>query len=237
MPEGVGPPESGRRPRPRAGAETRDNAFLNVPYDRRYERLYLAFIAGLSAFGLAPHATVELAGSQRRLDRIIRLLRSCRYSFHDLSRVSLDRNPPATPRFNMPFELGLAVTYRPSTRHEWFVFEEQRHRLMKSLSDLNGTDPHIHDGKPEGVLRALANALVRRRHRPTAAELSAVYRDVRRSATTVRPDLRTRSLFEARSFDELVVAGRISAEKRIPSSRRRRQGRRSGRGTVSNRPR
>jgi len=110
--EGAAPPERRGRPRPRAGAETRDKAFLNAPYDRRYERLYLAFIAGLSAFGLAPRATVELAGSQRRLDRIVRLLRSCRYSFHDLSRVSLDRNPPATPRFNMPFELGLAVTPR-----------------------------------------------------------------------------------------------------------------------------
>ena len=127
----------------------------------------------------------------------------------------------------MPFELGLAVTPRRSTQHEWFVFEEQRYRLMKSLSDLNGTDPHIHDGKPEGVLRALTNALVRRRHRPTAAELSAVYQDVRRSARAVRRDLRTRSLFEARSFDELVVAGRISAERRIPSLRRRRQGHRS----------
>ena len=45
-------------------------------YDRRYERLYLAFIAGRSAFGLAPRATVELAGSQRRLDRIVRPLRA-----------------------------------------------------------------------------------------------------------------------------------------------------------------
>jgi len=114
---------------------------------------------------LAPHATVELAGSQRRLDRIIRLLRSCRYSFHDLSRVSLDRNPPATPRFNMPFELGLAVTPTRGTRHEWCVFEERRYRLMKSLSDLNGTDPHIHDGKPEGVLRALRKPRAARRRR------------------------------------------------------------------------
>jgi hypothetical protein len=32
---------------------------------------------------------------------------SCSYSVHDLSRVQIDRNPPATPRFNMPFELGL----------------------------------------------------------------------------------------------------------------------------------
>ena len=123
----------------------------------------------------------------------------------------------------MPFELGLAVTSRPSMRHEWFVFEAQPHRLMKSLSDLNGTDPHIHDAKPEGVLRALANALVRRRHRPTAAELGAVYQDVRRTATAVRRDLRSKSLFEARAFDELVVAGRISAERRIPALRRRRR--------------
>jgi hypothetical protein len=223
-PEGAAAPERRRRRlRLRAGAETRDNAFLNVPYDRRYERLYLAFIAGLSAFGLAPRATVELAGSQRRLERIVRLLRSCRHSFHDLSRVSLDRNPPATPRFNMPFELGLAVSPGRSRAHEWFVFEERRHRLTKSLSDLNGTDPHIHDGRPEGVLRALTNALVRRRHRPTAAELSAVYQDVRRAAKAVRRDLRTTSLFEARAFDELVVAGRISAERRIPSLRRRRR--------------
>jgi len=229
-PEGAAAPERRRRRRLRlrAGAETCDNAFLNVPYDRRYERLYLAFIAGLSAFGLAPRATVELAGSQRRLERIVRLLRSCRYSFHDLSRVSLDRNPPATPRFNMPFELGLAVSPGRSRAHEWFVFEERRHRLTKSLSDLNGTDPHIHDGRPEGVLRALTNALVRRRYRPTAAELNAVFQDVRRAAMAVRRDLRTTSLFEARSFDELVVAGRISAERRIPSLRRwrRRRGRR-----------
>ena len=107
-------PVAARSPRLRAGAETRDNAF----------------IAGLSAFGLAPRATVELAGSQRRLERIVRLLRNCRYSFHDLSRVSLDRNPPATPRFNMPFELGLAASPGWRRAHEWFVFEERRHRLF-----------------------------------------------------------------------------------------------------------
>jgi hypothetical protein len=70
MPESVAPPGQRARHRPRAGAETRDKAFLNVPYDRRYQRLYLAFIAGLSAFGLAPRVTIELGGSQRRLDRI-----------------------------------------------------------------------------------------------------------------------------------------------------------------------
>ena len=103
----------------------RESAFLNIPYDQRYENLYLAFIAGLCAFGLRPRATIEIPGAKRRLERIIELIRGCRYSFHDLSRIQLDRHPPATPRFNMPFELGLAVDWSPGagSRHEWFVFE------------------------------------------------------------------------------------------------------------------
>ena len=100
--------EADTRGRARPSRHARD-AFLNVPYDKKYEKLFLAFIAGLCRFGLVPRATIEIPGSQRRLDRIIDLIDECRYSFHDLSRVTLDRNPPPTPRFNMPFELGLAV--------------------------------------------------------------------------------------------------------------------------------
>jgi hypothetical protein len=83
-----------------------NTAFLNVPYDKKYEGLYLAFIAGLCGFGLTPRATLEIPGSERRLNRILSLIRGCRYSFHDLSRVELDRSSPSTPRFNMPFEGG-----------------------------------------------------------------------------------------------------------------------------------
>src|SRR5581483_5943265 len=76
-------------------------------------------------------------------------------SVHDLSRVQMDRTPPPTPRFNMPFELGLAVSWakRNPRRHTWFVFESQNRRALKSISDLNGTDVNIHDGTIEGVMR------------------------------------------------------------------------------------
>ena len=105
-------------------------------------------------------------------------------------RVGLDRKPPATPRFNMPFELGIAVAPRPAgSRHEWFVFEERRHRLTKSLSDLNGTDPYVHNGRPHGVLTALSNALLRRRHRPTPAQLREIYDDLCQAARTIKRDL------------------------------------------------
>ena len=200
----------------------RDNAFINLPYDRRYEATYVAFIASLSAFGLIPRATVEIPGSARRLDRIVGLLRRCRYSFHDLSRVEIDRGPPPTPRFNMPFELGLAVALeKAGYQHDWFVFEERPHRMTKSLSDLNGTDPYIHGGRPEGVMRALANALVRMRHRPTASQLRALYQDLRAAAAALKRDLQMGTMFEARAFRELVVAAHVSAQNRVPSLRRR----------------
>jgi len=96
--------------------------------------------------GLVPSATLEVPGGLRRLDRIQRLVRSCRYSFHDLSRVEIDPKRPATPRFNMPFELGLAVMWadiRPGN-HTWFLFESKARRLEKSLSDIKGSDVYSH---------------------------------------------------------------------------------------------
>ncbi len=46
-----------------------------------------------------------------------------RYSIHDMSRVQLDRQPPATPRSNMPFEAGLMVGYntRRARHHAYLV--------------------------------------------------------------------------------------------------------------------
>jgi hypothetical protein len=78
----------------------------------------------------------------------------------------------------MPFELGLAVAHAQTRRrrHEWFVFEARPHRLSKSLSDLDGTDPHIHGGTAHGVLRSLANALSRNRTAPKLGELEQLYR-------------------------------------------------------------
>lgn len=97
---------------------------------------------------------VEIPGPQRRLERIRELLGRCPFSFHDLSRVELSHG---TPRFNMPFELGLAVEASHRQKHQWFVLEAKPYRLQRSLSDLNGTDPLIHGGRPEGLLQALAN--------------------------------------------------------------------------------
>jgi hypothetical protein len=123
--------------------------FLNVPYDKKFERLFLAFIAGTSAFEayssrhIRDHHECSAVRADSGPDPTVE------YSIHDLSRVEIDRTFPSTPRFNMPFELGLSVALEGTARigtRGWFVCESRNYRLAKSLSDLNGTDPFIHDG-------------------------------------------------------------------------------------------
>jgi hypothetical protein len=188
--------------------------FLNIPYDSKFRKLYLAYIVGLTHLGLEPRATLGIPGGDRRLDRILDLIKSCRYSIHDLSRVQLDRAVPRVPRFNMPFELGLAVTWSQlyPTRHTWFVCEAENHRLLKSLSDLNGTDPNIHDGTAEGVMRELGNAFVRDRAMPTVPKMMDAYRILSRKAEEIRKDAGGQSLFEAKTFKGLCFAARVAAE-------------------------
>jgi hypothetical protein len=120
----------------------RKSVFLNVAYDARFGRLYLAYVVGVVQLGMVPRTTLAIPGGTARLDRIIELIRTCEYSIHDLSRVQLDRRPPPTPRFNMPFELGLTLGWAKTHpgQHTWFVFETMNRRAQKSISDLNGTD-------------------------------------------------------------------------------------------------
>jgi|SRR6266851_798189 len=192
-----------------------DSVFLNIPYDARFQPLYLAYIVGLTELGLTPKATLAIPGGLNRLDRIFALIQSCRYSIHDLSRIQLDRNPPPTPRFNMPFELGLAIAWSKlnSTRHTWFVSESVERRAQKSLSDLNGTDLNIHDGSPKGVMRELCNAFVRRENRPRVPQMMNSYRALRRVLPTIKQNSGTDNVFTATMFEELITTAAIIRDK------------------------
>lgn len=191
-------------PKPRV---EQDAVFLNIPYDPQFERLYLAFIVGLTVLGFVPRATLGIPSGARRLERIFNLVRSCRYSVHDLSRVQLDRHAPSTPRFNMPFELGLAVAWAAENPrlHSCLAFEENRYRPLKSISDLNGTDFHIHHGTVEGVMRELCNAFVRTRKRPTVPFMMTMYRKLRKRLPLILRDAGTKSLSQARVFDDMCA--------------------------------
>jgi hypothetical protein len=193
------------------------DVFLNVPYDRQFQNLYLAYISGISAFGLIPRTTLEIQGGTRRLDRIFNLIRRCRYSVDDLSRVELDMKPPRTRRFNMPFELGLSVAWERVNRrrHIWFVYEARNRRLAKSLSDLNGTDPYVHDGSITGVFRELCNAFVRPGRQPLVQQMRRIYRDVTEALPEILRRAGTSSLYQTRVFKDICVVASASADRNV----------------------
>ncbi len=157
----------------------RKAVFLNIPYDEEFSSLYVAYVVGLYYLGLVPHIASEIPGGARRLDRILALIKSCRYSIHDLSRVEVSAKAGSTPRFNMPLELGMTITWADLNPdlHTWFVFESEPYRLQRSASDLNGTDAYIHGGSLEGVYRELLNAFWRK-DAPSAPEMIRTHRFV-----------------------------------------------------------
>jgi hypothetical protein len=212
MPERKSPPQNRRTAKP--NIEKKADVFLNIPYDGRFENLLLAFIAGISAFGFVPRATLEIPFSQRRLERIISLIASSQYSVHDLSRVELDRTAPRTPRFNMPFELGLTVGLGNS-KHSWIVCESKRHRIKKSLSDLDGTDVYIHGGTVRGVFRELCNAFVRNRRQPSVAQMMLIYRILRSNFAGILRKAGAGDPFNARVFLDLCVLASAAADKLV----------------------
>jgi hypothetical protein len=178
--------------------------FLNIPYDDEFRDLYIAYIVGLCQLGLVPHIASEIPGGSRRLDKIFQLIKSCRYSIHDLSRVELSVAPSAVPRFNMPLELGMTITWqklRPR-QHDWFVWEAEAYRLQISTSDLNGTDPNLHSGKPEGVLRELRNAFQRDRA-PSVPQMVHIYRFVHNNLDAILTRNGTRNPYDRSVFMEL----------------------------------
>ncbi|HLQ78504.1 MAG TPA: hypothetical protein VK210_14180 [Terriglobia bacterium] len=193
------------------------SVFLNCPFDSRYENLYLALIAGTTALGLTPRSVLEIPTTEARLTRLVDLISQCDYSIHDLSRVQLSGTVPRCPRFNMPFELGLAVAvaHEKQGKHHWIILEAVRHRLLRSLSDLNGFDPFVHGNTVSGVLGVLTDAFEKPGLAVPVAHMRELYRLLRLFAVNRRSAERINGLYRPSSFRKLVVmASRIDAELR-----------------------
>jgi hypothetical protein len=82
-------------------------------------------------------------------------------TIHDLSRI--ERNADDLPRFNMPFELGLAMgaKYFNSRKKHYsaLILVREPYVLPAYLSDLGGNDPRAHGGDPRAVIRLVTSFL------------------------------------------------------------------------------
>jgi hypothetical protein len=184
----------------------RQNIFLNVPFDSRYSALFTTAVGGLTALGREPHCVLEVpSDGHNRLERIYDLVASCGASIHDLSRVSLS-GPLRVPRFNMPFELGIAYALSRQQAHQLFVFEARQYRLQATLSDLNGHDPHIHGETQAGVLRCILNCFGTPEGAPSFAVLISITRRLSRFVSGLQREQGLSSPFHPYIFRSTVVA-------------------------------
>jgi len=164
---------------PAASPGYNDSVFINCPFDAEYQPLFDAAVFTVSDCGFVPRCSLEESdGGEPRLYKIIRLLKSCRYSIHDISRTELDRGS-GLPRFNMPLELGSDLGLRHSLEARWsekrcIVLDTEAYRFQKFISDIAGQDPHAHGNDPARLIALIRNWLRTASGRSTIPSESAI---------------------------------------------------------------
>lgn len=138
-------------------------------------------------FGLRPRIARERSDAgEPRVEKILELVASSKYSIHDLSRCQA-REEGEYYRLNMPFELGLDFGCRRFGGGQLaskviLVLEEERFRYQAAMSDLAGSDIEAHDGDYEVAVRKVRNWLAGLSgfERLGAARVVADYEDFQR---------------------------------------------------------
>lgn len=202
----------------RGGTRKPETAFINIPYATEYEDRLLSLIAGVSLYGVVPTAAIVAGDDANRLDRIVAAITECTLSIHDLSWMGVDSPSPLTPRFNMPFEFGMAVALASLVANDFVVLDTVPHRLDKALSDARGIDAHIVDDTPLSVFRALANVFHRHDFQPEPRQFQRIHARLRIVAEGLRSRFGFKSMFAPKPFAELrKAAAQLAADVRHES--------------------
>ncbi len=191
-----------------------ESVFLNIPYDKRFERLCVAYVVGLTTLGLTPRSAQAVSNGRARLGKIIDLIDECPYSIHDLSRVQTSQTRKV-PRFNMPLELGLFLYHAAKSpdAHKVYIFEQKLYRVQDSTSDLNAFDIYIHKGTEQGVMVELRNIFVRQSEQSTVPQMMKTLRILKKSLPEIKQDAGVDSLFAGAAIaNKLVLAASLLAE-------------------------
>ena len=134
--------------------------FINCPFDDEYQPMLHALLFTVVQCGFRPRIATERSDSgEVRIKKITDLIRECRYSIHDISRIE-PQKAGDLPRFNMPFELGIDIGCR-ELGEELFrtkrclVLESEKFRYQRVLSDISGNDIKAHHSDPILLIKAL----------------------------------------------------------------------------------
>lgn len=169
--------------------------FINVPFDAAYEPLFITLVGILTFLEYKVHSVLEVRESgDGRLYRIYELMRVCRISLHDMSRIG------APVRFNMPFELGLACSLKLAdpSMYEIVVLDSQPYRMDRRLSDYKGRDLYIHRGTVSGMITVLLDAF---QSPPIdVSRLRKALRELRALAEKMKHDALAKTIFHPHLF-------------------------------------
>ncbi len=87
------------------------------------------------------------------------IIKSCKYSIHDLSIVKSKRSNEFA-RMNMPFELGIDYGLRksgvtPLNTKQFLILEAVKYDYMKAISDINGFDIKVHENETKKIFECI----------------------------------------------------------------------------------
>ena len=139
-----------------------NSVFVNCPFDEEYRHILQAILFCLVRCGLTPRIASERTDAgESRVEKIIELIESSRYSIHDLSRCQA-REAGEHYRLNMPFELGMDFGCRryggqPFSGKIILILEEEPYRYQAAISDLAGNDIEAHGGDYLTAVRKVRN--------------------------------------------------------------------------------
>lgn len=151
-----------RRQRQKKSAVLNDlDVFINCPFDDKYKPTFNAIVYTVVRSGYRARCALETDdAAENRLGKIIKIIRECRFAVHDISRTDPDGDPPL-PRFNMALELGLWMGARhlggdEHQQKSCIVFDIERYRYQRFISDIGGQDIHAHEGQVRKLIAELS---------------------------------------------------------------------------------
>jgi hypothetical protein len=200
-----------------------EDVFVNCPFDDEYSDTFRALIFTIHACGFRPRSAREIDdGGEARIEKLYNLIKDCRYGIHDISRTELDKNN--LPRFNMPLELGIFMGAkrfgsRLQKDKRLLIFDTEKYRYQKFISDIAGMDIHAHNADAECAITETRDWLanVSRRQLPGTRKLVQIYRNFRAILPTLadKLDLEVASITYV-DYERLVVGWLIDSARTPP---------------------
>lgn len=141
------------------------NVFINCPFDREYHSLLRPLLFSITYLGFNPRIALESSDSgETRIEKICTLIRTSKYSIHDLSRLKAEKKGEFY-RLNMPFELGIDYGSRRLTSSRlqtkrFLILEARAYDYKRALSDISGVDIKAHGNDPIKMVQAVRNWFV-----------------------------------------------------------------------------